>query len=393
MSSDPIRPPTPPTDIDDSLKVDRFSAWVIDRATRELTPNARNRARDEWSYDLHLLTAKHTFPMQVWRTARFLTTTIPRTRTITQIASTAATPIPTSGALAATHPWSPRQVLFAMIGAVMTLTFALNSIQTWCQWLATDWATRGGGAELSDLESEVWSFIGLLALAATIPGFIAATPLRRVAGLGLPGRRRWLGFVGAAAAVMALMLATAWLHGDTSTGNAESAAWRGNSAPVLILASAHAGVVEEVTSILVPTLLALAGIVAVTFARDTLLPLIRIARGSTEPTPPDYNLPSVLTSRSTWPICIAATSVGLVGRYAGHLYQGTPYAHSALFWGLGMIALFAITRSIWPLIAGHLLHDVVTAGVMPPLSTTAWVIYLAALLVTAIVAGALCRRR
>lgn len=382
----------PAADGDRAARLGRMSRLAVRIATRGLPAGQRDSYRDEWSHHLHQPAASgKPRAVRAWQSVSFIATTMPSERRRVRHMTMSPEPLPAGGAVAALS-WTPRHVLFAMIGAVMTLTFACFSVQSWITWFTTDY-TADSGTELSDLNSQLWTMISLVVLAATVPVFMTFTPLQHAAGLGLPGRRRWVRFVGTTAAVMALLLTTSfltsWLHPGAGAGVAEGQAWRDNPVAVMSVASVQAGVLEEVTSLLVPALLALGGVVVCTFLHDHLLPLIRIARGSSEPAPPStFDLAAVVTAPSTWPICIAATVIGLVGRYAGHLYQGAPYAQSALIWGGGMIVLFALTRSIWALIAGHLLHDLLTAGVLPPLSATAWWIYLAALVLIAAAATA-----
>lgn len=238
-----------------------------------------------------------------------------------------------------------------------------------------DPSSTGDDPFLSSLDP--WTSLSIAA-ACAIPlvAVFAPTSIRHAAGLGLPRPHPITRFAAATSATMSAMflahLVPRYLVASDTASSAESAAWQNNPPATILAASIEAGVKEEVTYLLVPTLLTLAALV-----------LVANVRADSESV--DGTINRVIANPTTWWICIATSTLGLLARYAGHLYQGTTYAVAAAAWGAGLLALYAIFRSIWPIILGHTLYDFLIVGLLPQassLTTTLVLVAIAAILIT-----------
>ena len=73
-------------------------------------------------------------------------------------------------------------------------------------------------------------------------------------------------------------------------------------------------------------------------------------------------------------MAVVAALVGPVTRYTDHLYQGGLGSTVAVVCGAGFLAVFAIYRSVLPMMLGHFLYDAVVAG--NPVLPDTWGAYL-----------------
>jgi hypothetical protein len=105
----------------------------------------------------------------------------------------------------------------------------------------------------------------------------------------------------------------------------------------------HAGLSEETLDIAIP--------VGVAFAALSVLNRDRRMTGRPE-----------WTTDSLWRWALLAGGIGLITRVIDHLYQGGASSLLALVWGSGFLALFAIYRSVLPLMLAHFIMDAVIVG-------------------------------
>ncbi|MBF4570826.1 hypothetical protein ITJ57_18815 [Plantibacter sp. VKM Ac-2880] len=105
----------------------------------------------------------------------------------------------------------------------------------------------------------------------------------------------------------------------------------------------HAGLSEETLDIAIP--------VGVAFAALSVLNRDRRMTGRPE-----------WTTDSLWRWALLAGGIGLITRVIDHLYQGGASSLLALAWGSGLLALFAIYRSVLPLMLAHFIMDAVIVG-------------------------------
>lgn len=266
--------------------------------------------------------------------------------------------------------WSLRgfAVLGALCWSVSLAALAVSGVAAVIS-RGDDSLSPGADPFLSSLDP--WTSLGIAA-AGAIPliAVFAPTAIRHAAGLGLPGPHPITRFTAATSAAMSTMylahLVTRYLVTADTASSAESAAWQSNPPATILAASIEAGATEEVTYLLVPTILTLAALV-----------LVANVRADSESL--DGTINRVIANPTTWWICIAISTFGLLARYAGHLYQGTTYAIAAAAWGAGLLALYAIFRSIWPIILGHTLYDFLIVGILPQTSSITTTLVLAAL--------------
>jgi hypothetical protein len=128
----------------------------------------------------------------------------------------------------------------------------------------------------------------------------------------------------------------------SSTGNSSSV-WRAYSVADRTLYSLFAGASEETLDIAIPA--------GLTFAIATAVSRWRTGRGR-----------PALSTQTLWTVAIAAAVIGLITRYTDHLYQGGLSSAFAVLWGAGFLAVYAIYRSVLPLILGHFSFDAFVAG-------------------------------
>lgn len=202
----------------------------------------------------------------------------------------------------------------------------------------------------------------VLALALLI-GSMFATGGEGFGGRLVWGRFRVAQFIRASAVVVGVMWGVGilglFLQRDSSTN--EVATWW-STTPWFerALLAGGAGTFEEVVNIAVPVGVAHA-------ALALTLPQMR-------------NRDRVL-----WTCAIAAGGVGLVTRYTAHLYQGEQPAVAATLWGAGLLVVFAVVRTVWPVIAGHATYNFAVAGNQAlPHTTGAYIVTAAAIVGAAI---------
>ncbi|WP_104195713.1 hypothetical protein [Cryobacterium sp. M15] len=161
------------------------------------------------------------------------------------------------------------------------------------------------------------------------------------------------------------ILAIAWGAGllrspiESTTGTASegaSALWRTYSSADRALVGLFAATTEETLNVAV-----LAGIA---FAAASAVSLWRVRHGR-----------SALNFRTLWAVAVVAALVGLVTRYTDHLSQGGLGSTVAVVWGAGFPAVFAIYRSVLPLMLGHFVYNALVAG--NPVLLDTWGAYLA----------------
>jgi hypothetical protein len=167
-------------------------------------------------------------------------------------------------------------------------------------------------------------------------------------------------FVRATVWVVAILWVTslARIVVESLTGTARISAssfWGAYSAADRVFAGLFAGATEETLDIAVPAGLA--------FAIATAVSRYRVGRGR-----------PALGARTLWTVAVGAAVLGLVTRYTDHLYQGGLSSAFAVLWGAGLLAVFAVYRSVLPLILGHFIFDAFVAG--NPLLPTEWLPYL-----------------
>jgi hypothetical protein len=146
---------------------------------------------------------------------------------------------------------------------------------------------------------------------------------------------------------------------ESLTGTARagpSSFWETYSAADRAFAGLFAGAFEETLDIAVPAGLA--------FAFATAVSRWSTGRGRT-----------ALSAQTLWTVAVAAAGIGLVTRYTDHLYQGGLSSAFAVLWGAGLLVVFAVYRSVLPLILGHFIFDAFVAG--NPLLPNDWLPYLA----------------
>ena len=136
----------------------------------------------------------------------------------------------------------------------------------------------------------------------------------------------------------------------------DGSAWSTYTAADRVFAGLFAGTTEETLNIAV-----LAGSA---FTIATAVSRWRVGHGRT-----------ALSSRTLWAVAVTASLLGLVTRFIDHIYQGGLASLFAILWGAGMLAVFAVYRSVLPLMLGHFLFDAFVAG--NRLLPTAWLPYLA----------------
>ncbi|MEO7015113.1 MAG: hypothetical protein ABI067_01055 [Leifsonia sp.] len=205
---------------------------------------------------------------------------------------------------------------------------------------------------------------GMLALILMTAGLVFMSRWS-IAGDGFGGR--WVQAANPVARFVratVLVVAIAWgagllrnlaesLAGSSPGGT--SALWQGYSAADRVLTGAFAGSSEETLDVAVLT--------GVAFAIATALSRWRVRRGR-----------PALSSRMLWVAAFAAALIGLVTRYTDHLYQAGLGSAFALVWGAGFLAVFAVYRSVLPLMLGHFIFDGFIAG--NPALPNAWGPYL-----------------
>ncbi|TFC83039.1 hypothetical protein [Cryobacterium sp. TMT3-29-2] len=161
------------------------------------------------------------------------------------------------------------------------------------------------------------------------------------------------------------VLAIAWGAGllrsliESTTGTASegaSALWRTYSGADRALVGLFAATTEETLNVAAPA--------GIAFAAASAVSRWRIQHGR-----------SALDSRTLWAVAVAAALVGLVTRYTDHLSQGGLGSTVAVVWGAGFLAVFAIYRSVLPLMLGHFCYDALVAG--NPVLPDTWAVYLA----------------
>lgn len=264
--------------------------------------------------------------------------------------------------------WPTRQFMAAALAFVMSLAYIAG---TWSHMLAVLFGNTSPGTPSQLAHQNVWDLVGVTILVGLVPLLTLGIPgpVRRAVGAGLPGPYplvRFICITSAAMAVMPLADMVTSLFGSSSDGQEQAVkdAWLSNPAPTLFAASAHAGITEEVFALLAPTIVTFVAIAVVTHIRT-------IRRDDFEVTV-DHTITQVAASPRTWWICIATCTIGLIDRYTGHLYQGTPNAVGALGWGAAFLILYAIGRSIWPLMLGHFLHDLIPVSILDT-ATAGWI--------------------
>lgn len=212
-------------------------------------------------------------------------------------------------------------------------------------------AAGTGGARIAGSATNVWVPLQGAALACLLLALAARTPWREGFGAQLPARRPVTSTILGVTLVLIAQTGVWFLFSALgperpSSALSTAAAFRGLSLDVLAASSTYAAFWEETLNIVVPAGMMYVVLWAVNRRRDAA------GHGAFSP-------------GLTWALCVAATSVGLVSRYCAHLYQGPSPAVAAVVWGACMIAIFAIFRSVVPLIVGHFLYDFVVAGVLP----------------------------
>jgi len=258
----------------------------------------------------------------------------------------------------ATSPWSPqlRRPLLADLatGAALLLLCCCLGLLV-LQWQTDLTSIDVGGAALANragINSD------LIVAAVIAGGFIVATaisPWRRVLGLTLPPQHPLAGAVTATVFTVwisaGVALITSYISAyffptqqDPSVSRVFADLPTGSRA----LTSLHAGLQEEALDLVLP--LALAVIVML---------LVRLTRRQPTSAAALSEVPLV------WRIGVLAATLGLITRVLDHLYQGPVYAASAVVWGLGFLVIFAVCRSIWPLIVGHFLYDFAVVIFLP----------------------------
>jgi hypothetical protein len=249
------------------------------------------------------------------------------------------------------------------------------SVATWClaamlaaiipvRWVQNVEASRtGSGSPVTGIGGADTPYLG--AFIVLTLGLIVLSRWA-IAGDGFGGR--WVHkadpvarFVRATAWVIAIL----WVAGlvrivvESLTGTAragESSFWGAYSAADRAFAGLFAGATEETLDIAVPAGLA--------FAIATAVSRWRTGRGR-----------AALSAQTLWTVAVAAAALGLIARYTDHLYQEGLSSAFAILWGAGLLAVFAVYRSVLPLILGHFIFDAFVAG--NPLLPTDWLPYLA----------------
>lgn len=175
--------------------------------------------------------------------------------------------------------------------------------------------------------------------------FVLARRISRHAagfGTGLASGPRFA--IAAATAFMIMSVASTvnivsryWMGQDQWTGI--SATYDVTLTEMLIL-GANAGITEEITSLLIPV-----GLVYLT------LSLIGQWR-------PDSTAAVLAVEHRWWIAVTIGAGIGLISRFAGHVYQGYTSAIVAVAWGIGLALVYYWVKSIWPLILGHAVFNI-----------------------------------
>lgn len=241
--------------------------------------------------------------------------------------------------------WRGRWMPFAAL-----VFAALPAGMLYLSALATIWLVLGSDSvTFSNSQGEVAGRVGVSVLYVLVLVLAASSTRPDVLGAQLP---RLPGRVRSALMCVALtlaLLAGLLVVGLTSLGLgtlwgveapefSRDAGWEWdglNLATVLGL-SVFAGLVEEVAFVALPTTAA------------------AIVRGA---------LPAQLRGRSVMTWMIAAGVAGLLCRSLLHVYQGWVQASAVLVWGALMLAVYLTWKSVYPLIAAHILYDFLIAGI------------------------------
>lgn len=269
----------------------------------------------------------------------------------------------------------PRWLRYAVwwLGGFMLLVLTSFIPQGWMSGFS---ARDSGSAGIAGLDTASLQMVGIAAVYAILPIVQAMTPWRRAFGVAAPTPNPAARLIGATAMVVAVQtavgVAASWLSSDGASGSVGDT-YSGYSASTHAAAGFFAGVTEETLDIVVPTTLAL--LVLVTYRR------MQVYRAE----PLAASIDHVIGAPRTWMICVAACTIGLVTRLTDHLYQGSIHAAAAVIWGTGLLAVYAVYRSVLPLMIGHFFYDFAVAGVAPIHSWTAFAVYLGG---AAVIAGA-----
>ena len=257
----------------------------------------------------------------------------------------------------------PSARVYAALFVAATLLFVCVGLIVE-HWMDGFTARDTGGDAIAGYTRNHADVLASAAFIAMLPLALAATPWRRSFGTALPAPIPVVRTIAATALVVAIQtgvgLIAAWTADDSSVAETYSDFTTASKAVTAI----SAAITEETLNIVTPVAVALAVLVATR--------RVRVHRKESV----TASVAHVTTAPRTWPICIAACAVGLITRIADHLYQGPERAAAAAIWGAGLLAVYAVYRSIVPLMIGHFVYDFVVAGVLPIRSWAAAAVYL-----------------